>query len=88
MKTTQDMHIWMNALASLLGEELISIEQFSDKSFRIISHKDEAVVEILYNSDDAMELIDINDLPYHDPKEFYTMIYTNKELSNVDASSL
>jgi phage terminase Nu1 subunit (DNA packaging protein) len=87
MKTTQDMHIWLNNLASILEEELLSVEQFSDKSFRINAHNGETV-ETLYDSDDAMELIDINDLAYHDPKEFAEIIKQGKDLGNVDVSAL
>lgn len=73
MKTTQDLHILMNQVANSLSLDLVSVEQFSDKSFAIHGYTTE-VSNILYNSDEAIDGLDINDLPYLGPDQVINII--------------
>ena len=82
MKSTQDLCIWLNKVEQALeitsSSNLLSIEIFSDKSFRVNQHIPEKDVETLYDSEELYEQsnqgIDINDLIYHDPENFAEQI--------------
>lgn len=73
MKTTQDIHILLNQIASDMGYQLLSITQYNDKSFQLDGYKEDSN-ELLYNSDDSIEQIDINDFPYLPVDEAIKMI--------------
>lgn len=73
MKSTQDLVILMNQVAAQIGRELISIEVFTNKSFRITGYRADSS-ELLYDSDTAVDQIDINDLPYYSANEIWAMI--------------
>jgi len=70
-KSTQDVSVWLRHLANELGisDGLLSLEQFSDKSFRVNKHTPAGVVTI-YDSDDQPENLDINDVAYYTPEQF------------------
>lgn len=86
-KSIQDLIMWQRKLAQELGATLICVEIFDNKSFRICEHKDEEAVS-LYDSDNVLEQIDINDLPYYDPKDFANKIKIQQDAANIDASEL
>lgn len=78
-KTTQDLHIIINQVAVQLGYELISLTQYSDKSFQLDGYKTDANV-MLFNSDDVNEAIDINDFGYLGTEEIITKIKEFEEM--------
>lgn len=63
MKTTQDNHILLNAIAAQLGYALTSLTQYSDKSFQIDGYKEDSN-EVIFNSDEDSNNFDINDFGY------------------------
>jgi hypothetical protein len=75
MKSIQDLCIWLNkveqALELTMSDKILSVEIFTDKSFRINKQNGDSA-ETIYDSSDLllMQSIDINDLPYHDPNMF------------------
>lgn len=86
MKSTQDLSIWMNQLASELKLAMLEVSVFTDKSFRIVehdAHNNEA--KIIYDSDIMDEQLDINDLCYMCPKEFAAKII---EVNTINAEEL
>lgn len=66
-KSTQDLVIWLNKVAQQLEQDIMSIQIFTDKSFRVYLEGQE---EPIYDSDDQDVAQDINDLPYEDPQDF------------------
>lgn len=73
MKTTQDNHMLLNQVASMLGYELISLTQYSDKSFQLDAYKADEN-KLIYSSDDAIDGLDINDFGYLGAAELANMI--------------
>jgi len=75
MKSIQDLCIWLikveQALELTMSDKILSVEIFTDKSFRINKQNGDSA-ETIYDSSDLllMQSIDINDLPYHDPNMF------------------
>jgi len=89
MKSIQDLCIWLNkveqALELTMSDKILSVEIFTDKSFRINKQNGDSA-ETIYDSSDLllMQSIDINDLPYHDPnmlaEEIRETIVDKKEI--------
>jgi len=89
MKSIQDLCIWLNkveqALELTMSDKILSVEIFTDKSFRINKQNGDSA-ETIYDSSDLLliQSIDINDLPYHDPnmlaEEIRETIVDKKEI--------
>lgn len=73
MKSTQDLVILINEVAQQMGMEVASVEIFTDKSFRITGYKADSS-QLLYDSDTAVEQLDINDLCYYTANQIWAMI--------------
>jgi len=84
MKSTQDLIIFLNKVEDISGsgihfpDSMLSIEIFSDKSFRINKHNGETIVTTVYDSD-LGENIDINGLAYKDREGIAGIIKANLE---------
>lgn len=79
MKSTQDLNILLNRIASLAQEDLLSIEIFTDKSFRIMAHGENRN-DTIYEPD--LSDMDINDLGYYTAEEIVAKIKESKEEEN------
>lgn len=85
-KSIQDLCIFQNTLSSTLKKE-ISIEIFSDKTFRIWDvGEDEA--QLLYDSSEALDNLDINDLPYYVINNLAKEIVDNLSVADIKPEDL
>jgi hypothetical protein len=73
MKTTQDVSILLNQIASKLEYDLASITIYTDKSFQIDAYSSDTS-KVIYNSDEALDRLDINDVCYYDVSQWVEMI--------------
>lgn len=73
MRSTQDQHILLTTIASALNFELVSITVYSDKSFQIDGYRQDEN-KMLYNSDEAIDNLDINDICYYSLQHWVNMI--------------
>lgn len=88
MKSTQDLVIHLNELAQELRAACLSVEVFTDKSFRIFNHNGGDTPELIYDSDLKDEGIDINDLPYRQIQRLAEEIKEDSSVRNISPSEL
>jgi hypothetical protein len=85
MKTTQDHHVLLNQIAAILEYDLLSITQYTDKSFQIDAYKPDDN-KTIYNSDEANDNLDINDFCYYSAEDWVAMITSFNELGQPEVA--
>ena len=88
MKSIQDLCIWLKQLQIVLKKE-VELVITPDKNFEILDTHQENVdtpVEVLFSGSD--ENMDINDLPYTDPKMVAKEIRDNASIRNIKVEEL
>lgn len=85
-ESVQALVVYLNKLSQQFGATLLSVEIFTDKSFRINKH-DLGTVETIFESDLDIADYDINDLLYIDIPEFLSMVEVQATLSKEDTPS-
>lgn len=80
-KSTQDLAIFLKDMETLTGlEDGISIQVFTDKSFRIYAN---GMENPIYDSENFEIPLDINDLLYVKPEEFAEQLRSLLEAEDI-----
>lgn len=87
MKSTQDIVIKINEIASLLGQDVLSIEIFTNKSFMITKYT-EGEQKVIFDSDTSLTPIDINDFGYMESKDIINQITMQEDKEIIEETKL